>query len=225
MLGELRLEEGERGGARRAELYGMGVLRAWADPDGWFGEGRVRRAGRALRRGGVGRVLAPADFDRWDLLEQAGLRPLDTGPFLRVQGPRLALGCLERQGLAPDRSTVALVGGRADRDMARAAAALCPKVRSLVISAPRGGRELALWLREEFGMAVLPRQAPAQVALNFCPGQEREEPALDLFGPVPRLGGLTLSAPALREEDRCSLPLLAALWEGGRLGAEGLKIT
>ena len=36
---------------------------------------------------------------------------------------------------------------------------------------------------------------------------------------------LMLSAPALAEEDRGNLPLLAALWEGGCLPKEGLKIT
>ena len=31
--------------------------------------------------------------------------------------------------------------------------------------------------------------------------------------------------PALAEEDRAQLPLLAALWEGGRLAREDIKIT
>lgn len=226
MLGQLKLDGTSRGGVRREELYGLGILRAWADPEGWWGERRLRKAGRLLRRGGAVRVLAPAQFDRWDLLEQAGLVPLDPCPFLRAQGAPLALGCLERQGAAPDRATVALVGGRVDRDMVRTAAELCPKVRRLVISAPRGGEELAKWLRQEFGVPILPREAPGEVAVCFGPGEEkREEPALSLYGPRPELGGLQLCAPGLSEEDRTHLPLLAALWEGGKLGKEGLKIT
>ena len=47
---------------------------------------------------------------------------------------------------------------------------------------------------------------------------------LGLYGPSPKLAGLSLSAPELAEEDRENLPLLAALWEGGRLGPEDIKI-
>lgn len=226
MIGQLKLDSWGRGEVRREELYGLRVLRAWADPEGWWGDRRLRKAGRSLRKGGAIRVLAPAGFARWELLEQAGLIPMDPCPFLRAQGAPLALGCLERQGVAPDRATVALVGGRADRDMARVAAELCPKVRRLVISAPRGGRELAEWLRREFGIPVLPEQAPGEVAVRFGPGEgERQEPALALYGPEPELGGLTLCAPCLSESDQTDLPVLAALWEGGRLSREGLKIT
>ena len=226
MIGQLKFDAHGRGEARREDLYGLRVLRAWTDPAGWLGDHRLRRAGRSLRRGGAFRVVAPPGFGRWELLKQAGLIPLDPCPFLRAQGARLALGCLERHGVAPDRATVALVGGRADRDMVRVASELCPKVRRLVIDAPRGGAELAQWLRAEFGIPVLPQQAPGEVAVRFGPEEEgREEPALNLYGPKPELDGLTLWVPGLQEEDQAHLPLLAALWEGGRLESEELKIT
>ena len=113
--------------------------------------------------------------------------------------------------------------------MLRAALALCPRVRRLTISAPRGGERLAAWLRQEYGLPILPADAPAQAALLLQPGAEPDSPApcpaLTLFGPAPDLAGLRLAAPDLAQEDREALPLLSALWEGGRLTAEQLKIT
>lgn len=228
MLGQL-VFDGGRGGPRRALLYGLPVLRCQADPEGFWGERRLKRAGRSLCAGGAVRALVPAGFDRWPLLLKLGLRPVDPGAFLRAQAAPLAASLLERQGLAPDRATVALRGRRADGEMLRAALALCPRVRRLTISAPQGGEELAAWLRREYGLPILPADAPAQAALLLQPGTEPEDanpcPALTLFGPEPDLAGLRLSAPNLAPTDREDLPLLSALWEGGRLGPEQLKIT
>ena len=228
MLGQL-VFDGGRGGPRRALLYGLPVLRCQADPEGFWGERRLKRAGRSLYSGGVVRALVPPGFDRWPLLLALGLRPMDPGPFLRAHAAPLTASLLERQGLAPDRATVALRGQRADGAMLRAALALCPRVRRLTISAPQGGEELAAWLRREYGLPILPADAPAQAALLLQPGTEPEDanpcPALTLFGPEPDLAGLRLSAPNLAPTDREDLPLLSALWEGGRLGPEQLKIT
>ena len=228
MLGQL-VFDGGRGGPRRALLNGLPVLRCQADPEGFWGERRLKRAGRSLCAGGAVRALVPAGFDRWPLLLKLGLRPVDPGAFLRAQAAPLAASLLERQGLAPDRATVALRGRRADGEMLRAALALCPRVRRLTISAPQGGEELAAWLRREYGLPILPADAPAQTALLLQPGTEPEDanpcPALTLFGPEPDLAGLRLSAPDLAPTDREDLPLLSALWEGGRLGPEQLKIT
>ena len=228
MLGQL-VFDGGRGGPQLALLYGLPVLRCQADPEGFWGERRLKRAGRSLCAGGAVRALVPAGFDRWPLLLKLGLRPVDPGAFLRAQAAPLAASLLERQGLAPDRATVALRGRRADGEMLRAALALCPRVRRLTISAPQGGEELAAWLRREYGLPILPADAPAQAALLLQPGTEPEDanpcPALTLFGPEPDLAGLRLSAPDLAPTDREDLPLLSALWEGGRLGPEQLKIT
>ena len=228
MLGQL-VFDGGRGGPRRALLYGLPVLRCQADPEGFWGERRLKRAGRSLCAGGAVRALVPAGFDRWPLLLKLGLRPVDPGAFLRAQAAPLAASLLERQGLAPDRATVALRGRRADGEMLRAALALCPRVRRLTISAPQGGEELAAWLRREYGLPILPADAPAQAALLLQPGTEPEDanpcPALTLFGPEPDLAGLRLSAPDLAPTDREDLPLLSALWEGGRFGPDQLTIN
>lgn len=226
MVGQLVCAPRGRGRGEVGRLYGMPVLRTEVDRSGFWGELRLRRAGRNLRLGGALRVLTPREFDGWPLLEAFGLRRVDPELFVRAHSVPLALEALERQGLAPDRSTVALRGLRADREMARAAAELCPRVRRLVVDAPKGGRELARWLRREFGVPILPPGEVGQAALRFqegCPAGE--EAVLDLFGSQPDLAGLTLTAPGLAEEDREDLPLLAALWEGGRLGRSDIKIT
>ena len=226
LIGQLKFTSKGRGTAERGDLYGLPVLLARTDPEGWLGERRLRRAGRGLRRGGVLRTLVPKGFDRWALLEEYGLRGIDPTDLVRGQSVPLALRALERRGVAPDRATVALRGLRADRDMARTAALLCRSVRLLVISAPQGGGALAEWLRREFGVPVLPPGERGALAVRFHPqGGGEEEAALDLYGPSPGLDGILLSAPALKQEDQTDLSLLAALWEGGQLRSEDLKIT
>ena len=225
MLGQLIYGPGGGRRAERSDLYGLQVLRCAADPDGWLGERRLRKAGKALYRGGARRTLAPEGFTRWDLIGACGLTPVDPAPFLRAQSVPLALEALERQGEAPDRAVVALRGLWADREMARAAAALCPRVRHLIISAPRGGQELARWLRWEFGIPILPEGGEAQVSLCFQPVDSSPGMRLELYGNRPDLGGLALTAPALAEPDRGDLSLMTALWEGGFLGPDGVKIT
>lgn len=224
MLGHLILTPHGQGKPEAAGLYGLPVLRSEVDRSGFWGERRLRRAGRALRQRGVVRVLTPECL--LPLLKDLGLRLVDPEPFIRAQSVPLALTALERRGLAPDRTAVALRGQRADRDMFRTAENLCPKVRNLIIDAPQGGRELAQWLRQEYGVPVLPEHERGQAALVFqagCP--QREEVSLELFGSQPRLAGLTLTVPRLEEGDREDLSLLAALWEGGRLRPEDIKIT
>ena len=224
MLGRLKWSARGTGKLEADRLYGLPVLQAETDPAGFWGERRLCRAGRRMRRLGVRRVLVPAGFDRWPLLP--GLVPVETETFLCAQSVPLALAALERRGLAPDRATVALRGVRAGREMAQAAIQLCPLVRRLVVSAPSGGEELARWLRREFGVPILPREEAGQVALRFQPGcPELEEVSLELYGPVPDLAGLSLSAPELAGEDREDLSLLAALWERGRLNKKDIKIT
>ena len=225
MLGAMRFARHGRGKPVPASIYGLCVLRSEVDPEGFWGERRLKKAGRALRLGGVARLLAPERFGAWNLLSALGLRPVEPEPFLRSQSVPLVLESLERLGLAPDRATVALRGRRVDRSLRQAAAELCPRVRNLVVDVPGGGRELEQWLRWEFGIPILPREAPGQVGLRYYPGcRGGDEENLDLYGPCPQLSGLTLAAPELAEEDRENLPLLSALWEGGKLGPEDIKI-
>ena len=175
MIGQLVFGSGGPRQGEREKLYGLPVLRVRADMDSFWWERRVKKAGRALFRGGARRVLVPRGFPCWPLLSEYGLAPVDPGPFLRAQSPALALALLERRGAAPDRSTVVLCGARADWEMTRVAVTLCSQVRNLVIDAPKGGEELARWLRGEFGVPILPRREGGQAAslLSSRRGQGR----------------------------------------------------
>lgn len=225
MVGRIHYDPGGWGGVRQEERYGLPLLVGRVDPEGWFVQGRLRRAARGMSQRGVRRVLAPPEFDSWALLLPWQLTPLSPEPLVRFKAGEVALAALERMDRAPDRAAVALRAGRADRDMVRAACTLCPRVRNLIIDAPKGGVELASWLHREFGIPVLPPGERGAVALRFEQGGEEEEHTLHLYGQKPDLKGVSLWAPMLAEEERYDLPLLNLLWERGRLQGEALKIT
>ena len=122
-------------------------------------------------------------------------------------------------------ATVALSGQRVDGEMLRCATALCARVRRVVVDAD-GGERLALRLREEFGLPVLPMEHPAQLELCFSPGKTgHRAPRLELFGRKPELDGLKLVAPGLAQEDRCALDVMTLLWERGKMPDGGIKIN
>ena len=224
VIGRLEFVPGGRGRGELVSLYGLPVLQTRADPEGRFGEHRVRRAGRVMKRGGVRRTILPAGFNQWELLERFGLRHIDPAPLLRANAPELAVEALRGRDADPARATVALSGGRADGEMFRCAAALCLRVRRLVVDA-EGGEDLAFRLREMFGIPVLPREHPAQLELCLHPGgRVRGEPRLEMFGQEPELEGLKLTAPGLDERDREALDVLALLWERGKLSLGEIKI-
>lgn len=225
MVGRVHYGTGGWGRVEEQEFYGLSLLASRVDPEGWFGPGRLRRAGKGLSRRGVRRTLVPPLFEGWAMLEPWGLAPVSVLPLVRAKAGEVALAALERVDAAPDRAVVALRASRADRNLIDAACLLCPRVRHLIIDVPQGGEELARWLRWEFGMPILPSQEMGTVALQFDRAEEREEQTLRLYGQQPDLKGVAFSAPALAEEDREDLPLLSLLWERGRLGPEGLKIT
>lgn len=225
MIGRLRFSHRGKGSASPGHLYGMSILYTEIDPQGFWAGHQLKKAGRNLRQCGVVRLLTPKEFEDWAALTAYGLRPVETAPFVRTQATSLAIESLVCRGLAPDRATVALRGQRADRDVKRTAIELCPKVRNLVVDVPRGGQELANWLRWEFGIPILPQGERGEVAIQFHGDSgSQDEVSLKLYGPQPQLAGLVLCAPELCQEDREDLGVMAALWEGGRLGQEDIKI-
>ena len=225
MIGRLEFVSGGRSWGEVGELYGLSILRMQVDPEGRFGVYRLRRAGRRLCRGGVLRTLLPEAFEGWELLRELGLKGVDPSPLLRAAAPELTLEALQQRDLDPKAATVALSGQRVDGEMLRCATALCARVRRVVVDAD-GGERLALRLREEFGLPVLPMEHPAQLELCFSPGKTgHRAPRLELFGRKPDLDGLKLVAPGLAQEDRCALDVMTLLWERGKLPYNGIKIN
>ena len=68
MLGRLEFSAGGRGRGELTGLYGLPILLTRADTTGRFGEMRVRRAGRTMKKAGVVRTLLPTEFGEWALL-------------------------------------------------------------------------------------------------------------------------------------------------------------
>ena len=216
--GRLRLE--------RAVAAGLPVLQVRVDPDRFWAKGRVKRAGRLLARAGAARVLVPEGFSYWPELERSGLRRVDPFPFLRGHAAQLAVSALRRRGETPEKCAVALRGGRVDRDLARAAQELCPQVRDICISAPRGREELEKHLRWELGVAVCPDFEGVPAAVRFDANTwDRGGTVLDLFPPQPELGQVEIRLSGLKVGETEYFPMLTALWEAGKVEKSDLEFT
>ena len=145
---------------------------------------------------------------------------METGEFCRAMAPAVALAALTGAHIRPEGATVVLRGERVTRAMRMSALKLCPEVKNLLIAAPVGGAGLQAELRREYGVPALedaPGRAP-DLAIHFAPSAGGSARIVDLSGNSPRMDHFSF---ALREqalpEDCEGLPLLAALWETGRL--------
>ena len=231
MIGVLELTEG-RGRKPRAERrWLLGLCSLWVEVPVKTGMGerrlrkRVERGADLLLRSGVRRVLTAADFPYWEELRRAGLRPVETETFCQALAAPLALAALAWQERRPERASVLLRGQRVSHALFWAAEQLCPRVRDLAVDAGAEGEELAGWLRAEFGAAVRPPEAgQADVVLAFGPEAPAGRTVFHLYGHRPDLAGFL---PALADcglpagLDR--LPLLAVLWEEGKIKGEELR--
>lgn len=216
----------------RTEVLGLPLLRLETPPA--RGERaalkRAARGARLLAGAGCRRAAAPAGFPYWQILKEQGLRPVDPELLVQAQAVPLALECLERRGTPLRRAAVALRGQRVSRALFEAAQTLCPRVRTLSVSAPGGGEELRAFLREEYGAADLEEGAlPPDCTLLFSPPRPGEivpPGALRLYGPAPDLAGLglRLSGGRTLPEGLDPLPALALLWEEGRISGDELEV-
>lgn len=232
LVGIVALEErrGRRPVVTEERVLGLRCLRVSVPVrPGLRDDRRKRRAEQgaaALYRAGVRRALTAEDFPDWPALEGQGLRSVDLEPFCQAIAVPLALAALRRAGILRVRATVALSGPRVSRPLFAAAERLCPQVRHLVVDVPGEGEELAAWLREEYGAAVLrPGGAAPDVTLAFGPGGEERGRVLRLYGPAPGLAGLRpIPEEGGLPPDLAPLPLLSLLWECGRLTEGQIQI-
>ena len=200
------------------------------EASGWWSprpEKTLDRAARLLERTGCRRVLVSSEFDRWDVLARRGLRPVEGERLAQALAAPAALALLERRGVDPTRGAVGLYGGRVGRACFEAALALCPAVGQLTVDIPDGGEDLARYLREEFGAAVLEGRAGRQpdVCLCFAPADGLPPGTLTLWGARPCLGGLTPRPRQLALPPEADpLSLTALLWEEGRVDLEEIGL-
>ena len=180
---------------------------------------RLSRGGKKLARSGVRRVLTPEGFPHWELLERWGLSAPDPIPLLRRMVPDLALKWLAVQGKPAHLGVVALRGRRGG-ELTAAAEALCPEVGGLVLDTP-DGEALARQLRANYGMAPLGKEyrGKVDISINFAPDLRGDgDCMLELWPGAARKPGLRLAIQGMPEPEFCDgLPLLAALWDSGRL--------
>lgn len=219
--GRLRLEQ--------IRVRGMPLLRAGV-PMGWSTRGGLPPAAaggpRPCGRQGCAAILVPEGFAGWPQVVEEGLFPVDPVPLCRVLAPRLALAMLESRGVEPGQAAVLLRGRRVDRALFETAHTLCPRVRTLALAVPDGGAELCVLLRQEYGAAVPETLGGmrADVAVDFAPVLPDMPGNLVLCPPAPCLSGLELRARSAELPGVESLPVLALLWEEGRLPLGEIEI-
>lgn len=124
---------------------------------------------------------------------------MDPEPFCQAIAVPLALAALRRAGILRVRATVALSGPRVSRPLFAAAERLCPQVRHLVVDVPGEGEELAAWLREEYGAAVLRPAGGPDVTGLWCRVGRRGE-GCSAVRPPPGAGR---PAPPYRRREGC----------------------
>lgn len=135
--------------------------------------------------------------------------------MLRSFADRLALAWLERERIPRRGCCVALAGERLTPQLADAAVRLCPQIREIRLDVPgEESTRLARRLNWEFGVPIVPPTAPAGLTVAFG----GTSPArLKLHGTAPQLDGLVLAAAGVYPPKELEMPVLALLWEGGRL--------
>lgn len=228
MLGQIVFSARDGGWPRleRREVCGLPVVQVAVEPDGVLGRARLRRAGKLLAGAGVRRVLVPEGFDRWELLRRRGLVPVDPVPFLQAHADALAVAALRKNGRVPERERVAVRAVKAHRGVILTAEALCQQVREVCISVDQGGEALERSLRWEYGMAARPDGGDVAAAVRFAPETlEAGGAVLDLFQPAMDTAGVQIALPGAKMGEMEHFPLLAALWEGGKVRKRDLEFT
>lgn len=215
MLGMLCRQERGRVRLEKTRVAGMQVLCACVSRDR-----QLARAGRLLRRAGVGRMLESKE-GQTSLL---GLPVMGAMPLYRAVADRLVLELLNGRGIPPERATVILRGEYPDGDLAAAARALCPRVRQVVVDTGRGGEALQRSLLVQFGVAVMPVKDRRDVlAVRFSGQEEGEE--LNLCG-LSEPEGVLMDVPQLvLPETLVRTSTLCALWQAGMLELSQVRVS
>lgn len=225
MLGRIAFSGSKKRALYREELSCLTVQTSCIPAHKLSGRS-VRKSAREFLRAGVRHVLVPPGFSYWPQLRSCGIEPVDIVPFLQATAVPLALAALAHAGVPTGRATVVLAGRWASPPLCAAALGLCPVVRRIVVSAPSGGDRLARQLQREYGLPILERCAEAHLVLLFSEtGTPVEAPVLRLCAPVPDLLGLSLRPENADLPADCeALPLMAALWETGRLDIRDIAV-
>ena len=195
---------------------------------------RLRRIVRRLARQGVRVCVFAEGFPHKDIFFTAGLRVPDLARFRRALIVPLTEAVLDALSLRAQETTLAAWGGMLDAQTEDALAALCRRVRHLVIDM-RGADDFCRRMQYRFGVSVqrasLPaRSAMAQLALAFEPrAGERACPVLPFYEGAEEGIAVSYRAPQsvlqLAVSDGDIEPLCAAFWELHALRASDISIV
>lgn len=222
-------QTGRRAVLEHRMLCGLSVLQARVPvPEGLPEKRRTRRVFQAAVRlwnSGVSRVLTPRSFPEREALRRTGLAEVETAELCRAAAAPLTVTALTLRGWEPGRAVVALAGERVSGPLLRAAETLAVQVNCLQIHVPVGGRELAEYLHEEYGLPVLlPGTVRPALTVDFDGSWEGRGAALRLWGEQPDLLGAEVWVPGLELPEECDpMPLLAALRDSGMLSDSSLR--
>lgn len=222
MVGWIRYSRGGGRSQPQTEvLYGMTVLTMpFYEPDGSRQkrvERSLRKLEQAFRRAGISRVIVPDNFPYRDCLGL--IRPVGPMPLYRAAADLLTLEVLHRKGIPPGGARAVLAGPRLCPELCGAAERLCSVVRELRIDVPgEEGEDFSRYLQHEFGVPVIPRTVSVDAVIAF--GETGEPSDLRLWGE----GGIRLGAEGLELPEEIGQPVLALLWERGRVKREKLRV-
>ena len=218
MIGRVRFEEGRsRIHWEQELLHGIAVCSVtFYEPETTrpeLTERRLRKMEKLFRNEGVTRVLLPSSFPYRHLLRQ--VQPVSVGNLYRCFADLLVLEILKRRGIDQVFARVALMGPRLCLELCETAKRLCRAVREVRIDVPSGeGARFARLLQREYGLPVMPSSAAVDAVVCFGPERGAD---LILWGDEPDLYGMRLAAENIEVPYEIEQPMLALLWEQGRL--------
>lgn len=162
---------------------------------------RVAAAAKRLRKRGAVRVVLPEEFA---FREQLGeLRPVSTLSLRQAMAADWARWSLIRRGVPTAGARVAVCADTLTGEVVRTVTELSLRHRYVLLDLPYGGEELCRSLRREYGVSLLLRPAPeelaaADAALLFAPRKTAPAalPVYDESRPLPPL----FLPPALEEQ-------------------------
>ena len=183
---------------------------------------RLERLERQMWKAGVGRVILPEGQVLTEGLSR--LRPVDVLPFYRGVADVLALGVLDGLGVEREQGRVVLSAPWLRPELRLAAQRLCLQIRAVGIHVPGEGARFAQWMQRQYGLPVIPPEAPAHVTVDFGQKALRRGKVLGLYEP-PDLGGWKVRAKGLELPEDCEQTVLALLWEIGVVRREELRVV
>ena len=160
---------------------------------------RCAAAGKRLRKLGITRAVLPEAFPYGEVLAECGVQSVSTLALRRSLAADWLRWELERKGLSPVGSKIAIVADQLTGEVVRTVTEVALRHRYVLLDLPYGGEDVSRQLRREYGVSLLLHPAREQV---------EEAEALILFGRREDLHGRNPVVLPLYDEG-VALPVLS----------------